>query len=523
MAIDVYRGDFGAKELTHLLKRCLFGVKRADVTSLTGRNLNYVVDYLLQDIPLPAPPINNYNDASYTDAEIQDGATWINAAYGDGTVNGRRVASFKSWWIGQMLNQQVSLKEKMVLFWHNHFATQTATLGDSRYIYKHNNTLRTFAFGNFKELVKQVTIDPAMLRYLNGYVNTKSAPDENYARELQELFTMGKGPNSKYTETDVKAAARLLTGYKLDAVAITSVFDASRHDSADKQFSSFYNNKLIKGRTGVDGAKEVDDLMDMLFAQNELSLYICRRLYRFFVYYDITADAEQNVIVPLAEIFRNNNYQIKPVLKALFTSNHFFLIQNRSCNIKSPVDFTIGLCREFEIVFPDNLDYVNAYYMWDYLRSQAQNLQQSIGDPPNVSGWPAYYQVPQFYELWINSDTLPKRNAFTDRFIASGYTRNNKKIVIDPLAYTAKFNKPEDPDQLINDVIAHLYTIDVNAEVKTFLKSILLSNQVTNNYWTEAWTNYKLSPNDNAKTTIVLTRLKAFYKYVMNLEEYQLS
>jgi uncharacterized protein (DUF1800 family) len=523
MPLEVYKGTFGVKEITHLLKRCLFGVVRADVNSLLGSSVTSVVDYLLQDISLPAPPVNNYNDANYTDATVLAGATWVNAAYTDGTVNSRRVTSLKSWWVGQMLKQQISLREKMVLFWHNHFATEADTVSDARYLYKHNNLLRTMAFGNFKELVKQITIDPAMLRYLNGYLNTKAAPDENYGRELQELFTMGKGPNSKYTEADVKAAARLLTGYKLDAVAITSVFDATRHDSTDKQFSAFYNNKLIKGRTGVDGAKEVDDILDMLFAQPELSMYICRRLYRFFVYYNITPDIEQNVITPLAEIFRTSNYQIKPVLKALFTSDHFYQAQNRSCNIKSPLDLVVGLCKEFEVVFPDQFDYVNSYYMWDYLRSTSSAVQQDIGDPPNVSGWAAYYQEPQFYELWINSDTLPKRNAFTDRFISTGYTRNSKKIVIDPLAYTAKFSKPEDPDLLINDVIAHLYTIDISIEVKNFLKSILLSNQSTNNYWSEAWINYKLSPTDNAKVTIVTTRLKEFYKYVMNLEEYQLS
>jgi hypothetical protein len=125
--------------------------------------------------------------------------------------------------------------------------------------------------------------------------------------------------------------------------------------------------------------------------------------------------------------------------------------------------------------------------------------------------------------LWINSDTLPKRNAFTDRFIGNGYTRNSKKIVIDPLVYTAGFTKPSDPDQLVNDVIAHLYTIDISGDVKNFLKSILLSNQTTNDYWTQAWNNYTASPNDTAKKNIVLTRLKEFYKYVMNLEEYQLS
>ena len=182
----------------------------------------------------------------------------------------------------------------------------------------------------------------------------------------------------------------------------------------------------------------------------------------------------------------------------------------------------MGLAREFEIVFPDASDFVNVYYMSDYLRTTASNLQQNLVDPPNVSGWPAYYQVPQFYELWINSDTLPKRNAFTDRFIGTGYTRNGKKIVIDSIAYTNNFSKPEDPNVLMNEALAHLYTIDVSEDVKKFLKSILLSNQVTDGYWTTAWLDYKAAPTV-AKTTIVQTRLQEFYKYIMNLEEYQLS
>jgi uncharacterized protein (DUF1800 family) len=523
MAIDVYAGTFGSKEITHLLKRCLFGVKRAEINSFLGQSVSTVVDTLLQDISLPNPPVNNYNDTSYTDPGILRGQTWVTAPLGDGTANSRRITSLKSWWILQMLNQSTSLREKMVLFWHNHFATEADVISDARYLYKHNNLLRTSAFGNFKTLIKQITLDPAMLRYLNGYLNTKTAPDENYGRELQELFTLGKGPNSNYTENDVKAAAKLLTGYRLDATAINSFFDSTKHDTTDKQFSSFYGNKIIKGRTGVDGAKELDDLIDMIFAQQEVSLHLCRNLYRFFVYYEVDATVELQVIVPLAEILRNNNYEIKPVLKALFTSNHFFLSQTRSCHIKAPIDFMVGLCREYELVFPPETDIENYYFMGDYLRSTAATIQQNLADPPNVSGWEAYYQAPQFYEIWINSDTLPKRNAFTDRMINTGYTRNGKKLMIDAVGYTNQFTKPEDPNLLINDALAHLYTIDVSTETKIFLKSILLSNQTQDYYWTDAWNSYKMDPANTGRLTIVSTRLKQFYKYIMNLEEYQLS
>lgn len=523
MPVKAYAGTFGKQELIHLLKRSLFGVKRLDINIYSGKTLNDVLNSLLGNEMAIMPPVNNYNDATLSDPTVADGQTWVNAPYGNGTLNSRRLGSFTSWWTGMMIEQVPTLREKMVLFWHNHFATETATVGDARYSYKTNALFRTYCYGNFRELVKQVSIDPGMLRYLNGYLNTKTAPDENYARELQELFTLGKGPGSKYTESDVKAAAKVLTGYRLDANTITSNFDATRHDTSDKQFSSFYNNAVIKGQTGINGSKELDEMLNMIFLQSEVSLYICRKLYRFFIYYDITPAIESSFIVPLAELFRQNNFEIKPVLLAMLGSEHFFMSENRGCMIKSPLDFTVSLCREFEIAFPVKGDYVNQYYMWAYIKSQAAALQQDVGDPPDVSGWPAYYQEPQFYELWINSDTIAKRNAFSDRFIASGYTRNNQKIVIDPIAYTSKFANPGDPNALIKEALEQLYRVDVSAATHTFLKSILLSNQVTDNYWTSAWTDHKSDPANTSKRNIVNTRLAAMFKYMMNLAEYQLA
>ncbi len=523
MPIQPYSGAFGKPELIHLLKRSLFGVKQSDIALFKGKTVDDVVNALLSADAAPLPPVNNYNDATFNDPAVPEGQSWVNAPYGNGTANSRRIASFTSWWTGNLIDQAATLREKMLMFWHNHFATETAAIGDARYSYKTNALFRSYCFGNFRQLVKLVSLDPGMLKYLNGYVNTKTAPDENYARELQELFTLGKGPGSRYTEADVKAAAKVLTGYRLDAVAINSIFDPARHDTNDKQFSSFYNATIIKGKTGINGAGELDEMLNMIFLQNEVSLFICRKLYRFFIYYSISPAIESSFIEPLAEIFRANNYEIKPVLKALLTSDHFFQDQNRGCMIKSPADLTIGLCREFDIIFPDKSDYVNQYYMWAYIKSQAAAFQQDIGDPPDVSGWPAYYQEPQFYELWINSDTISKRNIFSDRFISSGYTRNGKKISIDPIAYTSKFTNPSDPNILINEALEQLYRIDVSLATRVFLKSILLSNQVSDFYWTNAWNDYKNDPTNTSKKNIVNSRLQALYKYMMNLAEYQLS
>lgn len=521
--LEAFPPNFNTSDQVHLLKRTLFGVKWADINAFGNKTLSECVNILLTAAPTPLPPVNNYNDANYTDANVAAGQTWVNAAYGDGTVNSRRINSFKAWWMGLMLNQPRSIHEKMVLFWHNHFATQTSTIDDARFIYKHNALLRTHALGNFKQLVKQVTLDPGMLRYLNGYLNVKTSPDENYGRELQELFTIGKGPNSKYTETDVKAAAKVLTGYTVNATTISSGFDATKHDTTNKQFSAFYNNKLITGKTGANGATELDDMLDMIFATNECALFICRKIYRFFVYYQIDAATETNIIVPLAAIFRNNNYEIKPVLQALFSSDHFFDPVNRACLIKSPVDFTVGLCRETETAFPDATDYVSQYYMWDYLRTQASNMQQNLGDLPNVAGWPAYYQEPQYHELWINSDTLPRRNQLSDVMNNTGYTRNGKKIIIDPIVFASKLPNPADPNKLVDDTLTQLYSLTVSQQLKDFLKSILLSGQISDHYWTDAWNAYIANPANTMTKTIVYTRLQSLLKYLMDLAEYQLS
>ncbi|MCK7557678.1 DUF1800 domain-containing protein [Chitinophaga sedimenti] len=422
-----------------------------------------------------------------------------------------------------MVSQPRSIREKMTLFWHNHFATEASTIKDARYVYKHNTMLRAGALGNFKDLTKAVTLDPGMLVYLNGYLNEKSAADENYARELFELFTCGKGPASQYTEEDVRAGARVLTGYRINPTTITSFFDPTKHDIENKQFSAFFGNRVISGRTGADGTRELDDMLGIIFQQQEVAKFIARKFYRFFVYYDIDEATETNVITPLADIFRASNYEIKPLLSALFKSEHFYDPLNMSCLIKSPIDFSVGLCREFGVKFPDGVtDYVNAYGTWSAVQGAAANQQQNIGDPPLVSGWEAYFREPQFHELWINTDTYPKRNMYSDQMITSGITRGGH-IEIDPLAYAESLSAPEDPIQLRDESLSLLHRMDVKADVKEALRKILLSDEDMDYYWTNAWNAYMVDKTNAMNRDIVLRRLQSFYKYIMDLSEYQLS
>ncbi len=532
--INPYTGPWTTNEVIHLLKRTMFGAKKADVDFFSAMSMNQAVDSLLNISPAqltPLPPVKSYASSTTPgdpDIAIAAGQTWVNTNTNDGGVDFDRVLTFKNWWLGQMVNQERNVLEKMTLMWHNHFATETNVINRAIWCYQNNQVLRRNAVGNFKQFAREMTLNTGMLFYQNGYLNTNQAPDENYARELQELFTVGKGIDNAtqaFAEADVKAAAKVLTGWQINPNNNTSFFNANRHDSTSKTFSAFYNNTVITGRTGpTAGDLELNDLLNMLFAVNDVSMHICRKLYRWFVYYEIDAAAEANVIAPLAQIFRTNNYEIKPVLETLLKSEHFFDVLNQGCLIKSPIDFLSGLCREFSVQFPAPADYVGNNNMFLVLNFISTTFQQYIGDPPNVAGWPAYYQQPQFYELWINSDTYPKRSQFSDQMLLTGYTRNGKNIRIDPTIFAKSLPNPGDPNALVSDSITYLFRLTLTQASRDQLKKdIVLGGQTSDFYWTNAWNAWIANPNDMTNATIVRTKLRDLYQYLMKLAEYQLA
>ncbi|HLP22185.1 MAG TPA: DUF1800 domain-containing protein [Chitinophagales bacterium] len=520
-----YSGPFGTTQIAHLLRRCLFGVTKADIDAFAGMTLDQAIVALTTASATPLPPVNTYNNANFTDADVPVGQTWVNTVMNTNSVNanGRRKVNFKQWWVGLMLNQERNLTEKMTLFWHNHFATQLNIYNDARGGYKHIALLRANAFGNFKTLTRLVTTDAAMLDYLNGRTNTKNAPNENYARELQELFTVGKGPDSHYTEDDVKAAARVLTGWRVDVNTLTAYFDSTKHDTTAKQFSAFYGNATIAGQSGANGANETDQLIDMIFLQQEAAKHISRKLYRWFVYYVIDAQVETDIITPMSDLIVQNNWEIMPALVALLKSEHFFDTLNFGCHIKNPLDHLVGVCRQFNIAFPTSANTVDQYKGWGIVADALLTLGMDAGDPPNVAGWPAYYQEPQFHEQWINSDTLPSRNEYTDALCSlSGVTRNGVNLKIDCIAFAQQFANAGDPNLLITDSAALLSPNDIGPTQTAFLKSILLSGQAADHYWTDAWDDYIGDPSNVTFKTAVETRLRSMYTYLMDMAEYQL-
>ncbi len=542
-----YQGAFTKKHKTHLLRRLTFGSTLGNMQSLNGITADQAVDAMItKNAVAPAPPINYYENFYPDSALVPYGQTWVGAERYVGSTRAYRIYSLKGWWLDNMMHQDMTIEEKMILFFHSQYPIEMYNAsGRPNFQYHHVELFRKHCLGNLKDFVKELTIDGAMLWYLNGRVNTKTAPDENYARELQELFTVGKEGNT-FNEPDVLAAAKVLTGWRTREKTAASpttpwevYFSAGSHDTTTKTFSSYYNNATISpdnSNPAGYGANEVDDLVDMIFthgAQDIAKLFV-RRLYRFFVYYDIDATVESTIITPLAQTLINGNWEIEPVLKQLFKSDHFFDVANMDCIIKSPIEYFIGLFRNMNFEIPATATHEHRGSFFQRLNNNYLALNsQSLGDPPNVSGWPSSYQIPFFNQIWMNTDTAPKRMVYTDYFMrsAGAYVRPGVYFKIDliglvediELTLAPPVTSVSDPNVLISEFVDIFLGVGLSQASKDYYKTILLSGQSSDFYWTFAWNDYKANPTNVTFRNIVETRLRNMFTEMLRLPEHHLA
>lgn len=517
--IDAYPQNLTARQVSHLLRRTAFGATPAQIKSFTGKKVDVVVQQLFTSQPIPPDPTDENQKTSH---DLAWGGTGTNDAERN-SFDGARRAKLKYWWIGLMANQPVSIVEKMTLFWQNHFVSTSTDVSDVRFLYRQNQLLRKFALGNFKNFVIEITKDPAMLVYLNGGANVVGKPNENYGRELMELFTIGSG---NYTEDDVKAVARVLTGwrslnYRSTTVAMANFeFRSTQHDTSDKIFSESFQKKVIKGRAGATaGDDELKDLVDMILAQPETARFIVRKFYRFFIQADISAQVEKDFIEPLAAIFRKD-YELKPVLNVFFKSQHFFDETLYGSQIKSPLDLVVGTLRNFNYQVPDA---VKARTQYDaatsYFYGRTREQQMDIIDQPSVFGWRPYYDT-DFYEIWINSTTLALRGAWTD-YAVKGATAI--ALDINTLSLPVLTSDPTDPYKMIRELTDSLMAFPLtDDQIKYLVEQPLMAGSPYYE-WTTIWNDYTKAPSDAMKKSAAKTRLDRLMTYILRLAEYQMA
>lgn len=562
-SLDAYAQPLTVAQATHFLRRTTFGPTQSHISAFTGISSGLAIDTLINNINYnPSPPV----DLNITKTTV--GQPYIGTIY-DSTRNGDFRAYIRNWWIGLMATQtnNPSLAEKLTMFWQNHFVTELPDVDEHRAIYQYFNLIRTSILGNFRDFVYNITKDPAMLKYLNGHDNEKNRPNENYARELQELFVVGAkdfAGNNNYTEDDVKAAARVLTGwryanfYTANTTSVSTTFNLTRHDTTNKQFSTKYPDPVnptlgtvVTGRatnpvSTTAGDLELDDLLTMLFRHPETPKFICRKLYRFFVNPNVTQAVEDNVIVPLANLFKSQDpvtgrtFEIKPVIKKLLMSEHFYDEENIGSIVKAPTELIIGTYQFFSFPAPlytaSDLNSITTYKNYtDHIYNRMNEMQMSILAQPTVFGYDAYYQ-PGLSRNWINASMIGFRNGFGDKMI-TGNTFTGSGVTpvyrakIDFMVWVDKPTTPapnyydaSDCASVVDLLTKNLFATGLNANQKNFLTDTIMMQNLPRTSWTFEWNNYKTATASNltARTTVVRTRFENLMKFLFRMAEYQI-
>ncbi len=525
--LEPYTGVWENAQKKHLLNRVITGYSTKHLQEISSLSLSKSLDLIFKVEKTPNVPVNDY-DYEITKAEtekqghfyIEPGKEYVYAPEPNGSPWPRH-QSHDAWLFKNMIEQNTSIHWRMVFFLHNLLACGK---GSVKMLYQHYKMLFDSAFESYKSLMYKVTLDPMMLDYLNLQSSQKYKPDENYARELQELFTVGKGPNSKYTEEDVTEMARLLVGWqfnydsKKNSGPIVNQFSHWNHDTGDKKFSAFYGNRVIKGRQGQDGMKELDEALDMIFATQECALYLCRRLYQFFCYPIIDDTVEKNVIAPMADLLRKNNYELMVPLKALLGSAHFFDSSFYNSMIKSPLEFSFGIMKEFDFTIINydlktdiparfTSDLNKDFYKYRTLQWDMGNVGLNFTDPPSVSGWPAYYQAPVYDLFWINSDTVAKRANWGNgvgrwgKYLGIGDIRGGVNMQIDFIKYLASLKNPSNIDDVIDETVDRLMSVPISQAARLRIRMKTLDG-VAPSYFTQLYQTYLAKPTDENKNTL---------------------
>jgi uncharacterized protein (DUF1800 family) len=368
-----------ADDARFFLTRVGFAPDSGELAQYVGLTRAQAVDHVLASTRTEAlTPLPDWVSEPIPTREIRK--TWTDAQRRDAQkLRIRRYGILRAWWVREMLSTPSPLTERMTLFWHNYFTSGQDKVRFAQQMAQQNRLLRRDALGNFGALLHEIAKDPAMLQYLDGASNRKGRPNENFAREVMELFTLGEG---HYTQRDVSEAARAYTGWSLDPDTQAYVWRAGQHDEGDK---------TVLGQTGpFDG----DQVLDILLARPETASFVTTRLWREFV--SDTPDPAR--IAPIAAQFRASHYDIKVALRGLFMSDVFWDDGTRGVLVKSPAEFVIGTLRAFDIGYDTTAPFA----------ARIRALGENLFYPPNVKGWPGG-------TVWINSSTLLARKQFVEQ------------------------------------------------------------------------------------------------------------
>ena len=587
MSLTPLSGALGTKRAAHLLRRATFGPNKDNIDEYAGKTAAEAVLALYSgSLPAPEAPI-----------DPETGAEWaVSGIGGSNSGEGDLQNFFKGWFLAQMMSSgvdpgislQYAAREKIVFFIHTVLTAITTKIDSSRALYFQNQLFRLYALDkdadekiNFKELSKKVSVDNAMLRLLDGNLNVNGSPNENYARELLELYTIGRGleghvPETTepgdyfvYTEQDVQAAARVLSGWDFSLQNDLNIEDASfthidpdtqlprgkvkgdpmnaaSHDNTPKTFSDRFDGTVIQrptdqlefpgGTTATEATAydEISQLLNMIYTKRETALNICRRVYRFFVYHNITQAIDDTIVSSLADTFIAEGFKLQPVLEELFTSEHFYdaavgvTDDNFGGIIRSPLDLMIGTYRLFDITLPDyKTEPAALYERTNAMITELGSMGMNFYEPYDVAGYDAYHQYPIFHRAWISTNYLTRRYEFIQK-LQDPMLPDNEKI--DPYQFVynkIQFARAADATLLIEDLAKYFLPRPESVTELTperlayFMTAFLKSPQIDTDpegTWTDRW----LHPEKYDEPEVVIGQLRSLFNAMLQSPEYQL-
>jgi uncharacterized protein (DUF1800 family) len=389
--LTIAKGEWTRRDARHLLSRAGFGGSPDEIEKLYGMGREGAVDFLLSPKEeIGAFPMPEWVDMEAAREQLMDMMDARKERMSDEkgktpeqVAEARRKMAkelrrelqkqgveAQGWWFRRILKTEAPLREKMTLFWHDHFATSFQKVKRPIFLMKQNDLFRRNAFGSFKSLTQEVVRDPAMMLYLDTQRSDKASPNENFAREVMELFTLGEG---NYTEMDVKEAARAFTGYRLNPLNGKVAQSERRWDEGEKTIF------------GEKGKFNGTDVVKLIFRKEQCADFMAAKVWEYFV----EEGADEKVVKFLGEVLRKADYEMKPMLRAVFLSEEFYAESVVGMQIKSPVQYLVQMLKELEV---KDVPFGFA------IQGQTQ-LGQVLFMPPNVAGW-------DWGKAWINTNTL---------------------------------------------------------------------------------------------------------------------
>ncbi len=540
-SLDAHTGLLGERLAKHLLRRTTYKINRQRIETFAAMSAEDAVEALFTVPPtFLSEPING-----------ETGTPWINNSAATAPPQWKQRNYLKVWWIDESY-RDTSINSKMMMFLHQ-YMTMHSDASDTVYMYDYLSLLRIYALGSYKTLALKIVTDNPMSSYLDNRWNHRWNPNENFAREFLELFTIGKGPQiapgnyTNYTEEDVVTAARLLTGWRYGdrtdpthadpETGITRNYTLfTHHDTNPKQFSSAFDNLEIAGATSAEEMwTELETFVDMIFDQDATAITLCRRLYNYFVGKEITADIETNVIIPLAVTCRNNNYDLATTVKQLLKSQHFYNEgPSESANkvignmIKSPMDSVLQMMNFFEIEPPhpvsDSANHYESFWWYSVMDVMFEQAGFNLLEPNNVAGYAAYYQAPNYSRDWFNSSTLVARYKLPEQFIQGkrllswGSLGGVTFDMVSFIENSGVVTTPSNATQLVNELCNYIFPEEPDADRLNYFVNNVFLEGFTLEEWSMEWQDY-LNTGDDSGVRIALEGL---FTGLIYSQEYQL-